>query len=205
MDQRKHFMYTSVVFETPPSPYIYYVYPTVNDEYDDDDIECEVIQQSVQSDVGPRDNHWRCRRCITKRKKRLIRRMPLQGRLIRGEWLTVNAYFVQEQFSLEDIKKYRLYFRYSHLLIMRAFLADDGNNDEQQQLPKGVAEKLFFYCDIHSTKELKDMIESDNQTKWNTTKLLLMDNNSELSMTDYEIILLENKVKSLVRAVVDEW
>lgn len=201
----KQLKYTSLVFETPPSPYIYYVYPTVNDEYDDDDIECEVIQQSVQSDVGPTDNHWRCKKCFHRHKRQQIRRMPLQGRYARGEWLTVNDYFIEEQFSLEEIKRYRLYYRYSHLLIMRGFLADDGNNDEQQQLPKGVAEKLCFYCSIHSTKELKDMIESDNQTEWNATKLLLQDNNSALSMTDYEIILLKNKVRSLVRLVVDEW
>ena len=62
----------------------------------------------------------------------------------------MNDYFVQEQFSQEEIKRYRLYYRYSHLLIMREFLADDGNNDEQQQLPKGVAKKLGFYCLLYS-------------------------------------------------------
>ena len=49
------------------------------------------------------------------------------------------------------------------------------------------------------------MIESENETKWNTMKLLLQDNNSQPSMTDYEILLLENKVRSLVPAVVKEW
>ena len=194
------FKYTSVVFqtprsETPRSPYNYYVYPTIHDTYDLDDVECEVIQQSVQSDVGPRDNHWRCKACISGKIKRAIRRMPLHERYAQGDWLTVNEYFIQEEYSLEEIKRYRLYYRYSHLLIMREFLADDGNNEEQQQLPKGVAAKLCFCCSVHSTKELKDMIESENQAKWNTTKLLLQDNNGELSMTDHEIILLEKKVE----------
>ena len=133
--------YNSLVFETPGLPLKYYVFPTVNDKYDLADVECQVIKQSVPTDGGPLDNHWRCRMCFVKKRKKNSRNMPLQGRYALGEWQTVNDYFVEEQFSTEEIAKYQLYYRYSHLLIMREFLADDEDNDGQQ-LAKATATAL---------------------------------------------------------------
>ena len=130
------FKSSSCVFETPSGKI--YVFPTRYDKFEEDDIDCSVVEQYVpmqggfiSGNSGPKvmvDSVWRCKCCLNK--VRSCRNLTLQERYIKGEWQSVSDFMADGNFPLERIERYLYYYRFSHIIIMRDLLANS-------QLPKG--------------------------------------------------------------------
>ena len=198
-----HFKASSCVFETPSGKN--YVFPTRFDKFEEDDIDCSVVEQYVPmrgkyiSQGGPKivvDRVWRCKRCLSI--SRPCKNRTMKERYIKGEWQTVSDYMAYRNFPVDSMTRYLFYYRFSHIIIMRDFLASS-------QLPKGLAQKIGYDCKVHSALELKQIVEAVDGLKWNKLQLELKNNENQPSLDDSQVELLKQCVKNLPTEILRTW
>ena len=197
------FKASSCVFETPSGKM--YVFPTRYDKFEVVDIDCQVVEQYVPmggtyiSQGGPKivvDRVWRCKSCLTK--GRGCKNLTMKERYIKGEWQTVSDFMADRNFPVDFMTRYLFYYRFSHVIIMRDFLASS-------QLPKGLAQKIGYYCNVHSALELKQIVEAVDGIEWDKLKLGLKNNENQPSLDNFQVELLKQCVKNLPTEKLRTW
>lgn len=198
-----HFKASSCVFETPSGKN--YVFPTRFDKFEEDDVDCSVVEQYVPmrgkyiSQGGPKivvDRVWRCKSCL--KKSRRCKNLTMKQRYIKGEWQTVSDYMADRNFPVDFMTRYLFYYRFSHVIIMRDFLASS-------QLPKGLAQKIGYYCNVQSALELKQIVEAVDGLEWDKLTSQLKNNENQPSLDDFQVELLKQCVKNLPIEKLRTW
>ena len=183
------------------------------------DIDCQVVPQysklktaqtkQCKNLLGYNERRdppvWRCKSCLHYRNSSIPmkeRFMSLQDRYANGGWFSMSDFMAYKEFPVEKIHYYLYYYRLSHIIIMRDLI--HSNDDEDDGLPKGLAEKIGFHCGIHSMQALKQIV-IDNDKKWEEAKRILKGSDNLPSLNDEQIVELEKTVKSLDQETIDEW
>ena len=198
-----HFKASSCVFETPSGKN--YVFPTRFDKFEEDDIDCSVVEQYVPmrgkyiSQGGPKivvDHVWRCRSCLSWGRR--CKNLTMKQRYIKGEWLTVSDYMAYRNFPVDFMSRYFFYYRFSHVIIMRDILASS-------QLPKGLAQKIGYDCKVQTALELKQIVEAVDGLEWDKLTSQLKNNENQPSLDDFQVELLKQCVMNLPIEKLSTW
>ena len=198
-----HFKASSCVFETPSGKN--YVFPTRFDKFEEDDIDCSVVEQYVPmrgkyiSQGGPKivvDHVWRCRSCLSWGRR--CKNLTMKQRYIKGEWLTVSDYMAYRNFPVDFMSRYFFYYRFSHVIIMRDILASS-------QLPKGLAQKIGYDCKVQTALELKQIVEAVDGVEWDKLTSQLKNNENQPSLDDFQVELLKQCVMNLPIEKLSTW